>query len=114
MPRLHEQPNTAAGELILNRETSIQSAQLQQLISVSRISLITSISLALILAFIQRKVIAPESLIGWCLFMALTYIFRATTISSKYKQVTSDERVIYSRLFRFRLGVLMTATAWGS
>jgi diguanylate cyclase (GGDEF)-like protein/PAS domain S-box-containing protein len=97
----------------LNNKTAIQSAQLQQLISVSKVSLVASVSLALILAYIQRQVIASATLVTWFSIVLLASLLRAALVIA-YLRFPSDDATVRSRLMKFRLGVLIAGLAWGS
>jgi diguanylate cyclase (GGDEF)-like protein/PAS domain S-box-containing protein len=97
----------------LDNKTAIQSAQLRQLLSVSKVSLITSISLAAILAYMQRTVIPPASLLIWCSFMVAASLLRAALVY--FPQPSRLNRgAAKTRLARFRLGVMVAGAVWGS
>lgn len=97
----------------MNKNTAIQSAQLQQLISVSKFSLIASILLSLILAYMQRDVIAPEVLIFWCAAVVVASLLRMYLVVAFQRPAASKE-TIRIRLWKFRLAALVTAAIWGA
>jgi diguanylate cyclase (GGDEF)-like protein/PAS domain S-box-containing protein len=98
----------------LNRTTEIQSAQLRQLLSISKVSLLTSVSLALILAYMQHAVVAAAALVAWCVFMVLASILRAATILAYRNFAADDASTVRTALLRFRLGVLVAGAVWGA
>jgi diguanylate cyclase (GGDEF)-like protein/PAS domain S-box-containing protein len=95
----------------LNRTTAIQSAQLQQLLSVSRVSLIASVSLALVLVYVQRGVIASSVLVFWMLLILLASLLRAVTVIAYQRHLHESD--ICTRMTHFRLGVLGAGVVWG-
>jgi diguanylate cyclase (GGDEF)-like protein/PAS domain S-box-containing protein len=98
----------------LNNKTAIHSAQLQQLLSVSKVSLIASISLAAILAYMQRTVIPSTELIVWCSLMLLASLLRAALVFSPQRYPVNDQAAARVRLGRFRFGVMIAGAVWGS
>jgi diguanylate cyclase (GGDEF)-like protein/PAS domain S-box-containing protein len=97
----------------LNKETAIQSAQLQQLISVSRFSLVASVLLSLILAYVQRGVISSGILIVWCTAVAAASLLRMYLVVA-FQRPPATEKTTRIRLRQFRLAALVTAAIWGS
>ncbi|HEX5364419.1 MAG TPA: EAL domain-containing protein [Gallionella sp.] len=98
----------------LDHKTAIQSAQLQQLLSVSNVSLITSVLLATILAFMQREVIAAPEFFSWIVLMVLASLLRAATVI-KYQRYPSDDAAeIQRRLVVFRFVVLIAGLVWSA
>ena len=95
----------------LNRTTAIQSAQLRQLLSVSRVSLIASVLLALILAYMQRGVIASSVLVAWVVLVLLAVLLRAATVIAYKRRPHKCDTC--TRMTHFRLGVLFAGVAWG-
>jgi diguanylate cyclase (GGDEF)-like protein/PAS domain S-box-containing protein len=96
----------------LNNKTAIRSAQLQQLLSVSKISLIASVSLAAILAYAQRTVIPSTELLVWCALMALASLLLAALVYPRKSPVNGN--AVHVQLRRFRLGVMVAGAVWGS
>lgn len=93
-------------------KTAIQSAQLKQLISVSRVSLIASISIALILAYMQREVIDTAVLLTWLSLVIAASLLRAIMVGIYQHAPINGSAAV--RLFRFRIGVILSGLAWGS
>jgi diguanylate cyclase (GGDEF)-like protein/PAS domain S-box-containing protein len=98
----------------LNKNTAIQSAQLRQLFSTSIVSVITSTLLALILAYMQREVIAFSVVLGWLSLVLLVAFSRAALIKAYQCSSVDDEKTTQVWLLRFRLGVLAVGVLWGS
>ncbi len=97
-----------------DNKAAIQAAQLRQLLSVSNISLIASVTLAVILAYMAREVIAPSVLFIWCAMMLLASLARAVLIIVYQRSPVDDAAAIHARLDRFRLVVLAAGVVWGS
>ena len=90
----------------LDKNAAVQSAQLQQLLSISNVSLLASILIATILAYMQREVIPSQVLLPWYLFMVLATLLRAGQIITYQRHSVHDAEAIRARLVRFRLVVL--------
>ena len=97
----------------MDNSKAIQSAQLRQLLSVSNVSLIASVLLAMILAYMQREVIASSTLLIWCALMVLASLVRATIVIA-YQRYPANDDAAHARLIRFRVGVLVAGVVWGS
>jgi PAS domain S-box-containing protein len=98
----------------LNKIIVIQTAQLKLLLSASNSVLITSSALALILAFMQRELIAPTVMITWLSLVIIVALIRSVFIKA-YKHTPFDNhRTNSAHLFRFRVGVLIAGLVWGS
>ena len=98
----------------MNKNTTIQSAQLHQLFSASIVSLITSTLLATILAYIQREVISHSVVLVWLSLVLLVAFSRAALVKVYQSSPVDDEAATHIWLLRFRLGVLAVGAAWGS
>jgi diguanylate cyclase (GGDEF)-like protein/PAS domain S-box-containing protein len=98
----------------LNNLTAIQSAQLRQLLSVSRVSLLTSISLAAFLAYMQREVISSSDLLVWCSLMVLASLLRAALVYSPQRSPVNDDAAVRVQLGKFRFGVMVAGAVWGA
>ena len=97
--------------------TAIKKAQVRQLFSASKISLVTSTLLAVILAYLQLEVTSPFLILIWLTLVILVAIYRAALVKA-YKRApinaVDEEEVVDRWLIRFRLGVLAVGTIWGS
>ena len=96
-----------------NKKTAVQSAQLRQLFSASNASLVTSVFLAAILAYMQHDVIDSTVVYTWFSLVVLVLLSRAALVIA-YRYSPVDVAVTHVWLARFRLGVLVTGVIWGS
>ncbi len=100
---------------IKSDNTAIQSAQLRQLLSVSNVSLITSVLLAAVLAYMQWNVIASAVLFVWCSMMVLASLLRAALVVTYQLYSPADDKTATPvRLMGFRLSILVSSLVWGS
>jgi len=98
----------------LNHTAAVQSVQLRQLLSVSRISLIASVSLAVFLAFVQWEVIPSANMLIWCSLMVLASLMRAAFVYLPQRYQATDNAAVRAQLGKFRLGVIVAGAVWGS
>lgn len=96
----------------MNQDTKIQVNQLQQMLSVSKSSIATSIFLALALVFIQRDVISPEVVLIWFALLLLVAFGRIALVV--FYQRCPDLAAAHGRLMALRVGVLLNGVVWGS
>jgi diguanylate cyclase (GGDEF)-like protein/PAS domain S-box-containing protein len=73
--------------------------------------LIASVSLALILAYMQRGVIASSVLLVWVVLVTLASLLRAASVIGYRRHPQAGE--ICTRMTHFRLGVLGAGVTWG-
>ncbi len=92
----------------------MQSAQLRQLLSISNVSLLTSIFIATILAYVQREVISPQVLLPWYSFVLLASLLRASQIIAYQLHPLVDDAATHVRLVKFRLVILVSSLVWGT
>lgn len=103
-----------ANSKVMNKKTTIQSAQLRQLFSASNVSLITSTLLAAILAFMQRAVIESIVVLTWFSLVVLVALSRAALVKV-YQNSSADDATSMAAWFaRFRLSVLVGGAVWGA
>jgi len=98
----------------LSKKTALQSAQMRQLLSISNVSLLISVLIATILAYVQREVISSQILLTWYSFMVLASLLRAGQIISYQRHPSGDAAVIHTRLMSFRLVILVSSLVWGA
>jgi PAS domain S-box-containing protein len=98
----------------LNKQLAIESSQLKQLLSTSRAALLTSVILAVILAYMQREVIASSVVIAWFSLIVLVVFCRAVLVVLYQRSPVDDYSTNHIRLIRFRFGVLIAGVVWGS
>ncbi|MFZ2161206.1 MAG: PAS domain S-box protein [Sideroxyarcus sp.] len=95
-------------------KTAIQFLQLQQMFSGSYVSLVASVLLAFILAFIQREVIAPTIIFAWLSVVVLLTLFRAALVIHYQSSPKEWDSTSHSWLVNFRIGVIVSGVVWGS
>ncbi len=100
----------------MNIIAAIKLAQLRQLFSTSKISLVTSTLLAVILAYLQHEVISSFVILLWLSLAVLVAFFRAALVNAFQRSpITKGHTgVVHTWLMRFRLGVLAAGLVWGS
>ena len=98
----------------MNKKAAIQSAQLRRLLSISNVSLLSSILVATILAYVQREVISAQVLISWYSLMVLASLLRAGQIIAYQRHPQVDDAALHVRLIRFRLVILVSSLIWGA
>jgi PAS domain S-box-containing protein len=98
----------------LNKKTAVQSAQLRQLFSASKVSLVTSTLLASILAYAQREMIASTVVIIWFSLILLVAFSRTVLVNAYQASSLDNEATTHFWLTRFRIGVLAVGVVWGS
>lgn len=77
--------------------------------------MIASILLAAVLAVMQHSVISSGVLLLWCSLMVLASLLRAFLVfSAQCTPLESDDDAAPVRLGKFRLGVIVAGTVWGS
>jgi diguanylate cyclase (GGDEF)-like protein/PAS domain S-box-containing protein len=91
-----------------------QTAQLEQMLAVSRTSIIASALLALALAYMQREVIPPQIVAPWLCLLLLLTLFRAALVYTYQKHPTDSPVATHKRLLLLRIGILITGLVWGS
>ena len=92
----------------------LELAKLKHLFSASKAALISSILLALILAFMQREVATYPIVIAWFLVISLITFVRLALVNRYEHSLASDYHAVHKRLLQFRLGVLIAGIVWGS
>lgn len=98
----------------MSRRTAILIAQMRHLLIGTNASIIISLILATVLAFMQWKVIESSVVIAWLSCIVVLAISRMIqNISYKSRPVEKDSD-IELRLMKFRAGVLISGIVWGS
>jgi diguanylate cyclase (GGDEF)-like protein/PAS domain S-box-containing protein len=96
------------------KKTTAQSLQLQQLLSASKASMLASVLLAAILAYMQREVIAAGVVVVWISLVGLVTFIRLILVIAYRRSPVDDYSAARARITRFRLGVLVAGVVWGS
>ncbi len=98
----------------MNSRAAVQLAQLERLVSVSRVSLLSSAMLAVLLAFMLRYSVGRDVLIGWCTAVLAITLLRAGYSLSVRRQHVHTEAGVRAALSTFRAGVVISGAAWGA
>lgn len=97
-----------------NKKAAVQAAQLRQLFSASNRSLVTSTLLAVILAYLQREVIASSVVLTWLFLAGGVAFLRAVLVKAYQGSPLDGDTATHVWLLRFRVGVLAVGVVWGS
>ncbi len=88
--------------------------QMRQLFSASKVSLISSMLLATLLAYLQREVIAPAVLIAWLSVIVVASLLRAALVVVS-RRASAEEGVAQTVWLNwFRSLVMFSALTWGA
>ncbi len=98
----------------MKKTATIQAAQLKQLISLSGASLVASMLIALMLAYMQRQVIAVPVVVSWLASLAFVLVLRVALLIAFRRPVENAEVLAPARLAQFRMVVLCTGVIWGT
>jgi diguanylate cyclase (GGDEF)-like protein/PAS domain S-box-containing protein len=98
----------------LTQNYEIQTSRLKQLLSSSRVAILSSTILAGILAYMQLTVITTSIVIAWLSLVVLIAISRAALVFNYQNSPLVDDFTTHTRLKRFRFGVLIAGVIWGS
>jgi prepilin signal peptidase PulO-like enzyme (type II secretory pathway) len=93
---------------------AMQARLTRQLFSTNKISLVTGVILAAILANIQRAVIEHAVIFTWLALVVLVTLFRTAFAIAYPKAAIGDGAASHFWLGGFRLGVLLSGFVWGS
>ena len=95
-----------------NKISLIQAAQVRQLFGGIPASIISGITLAALLAYMQRSVIGIAVIVGWLsLIVAISAARAGTTIWYRRAALADADSKLW--LLRFRLGVVISGSGWG-
>jgi diguanylate cyclase (GGDEF)-like protein/PAS domain S-box-containing protein len=98
----------------LIKKTAIQSAQLEQLLAANIRTLAASTLLAIILACMQRDVIAANVIISWLSLTIIVNIARIIITFNHQRNPANDIATVRKRLTQFRFGVIASSLLWGA
>ncbi|MDZ4210419.1 MAG: GGDEF domain-containing protein, partial [Methylotenera sp.] len=82
----------------LVKKIAIQAAQLEQLLAANCRTLVASTLLAIILAYMQRDVIAPPVIIGWLALVIIVNMIRIIITLSHQRNPATDTLAVQKRL----------------
>jgi len=97
----------------MSNQTAIQSKQTRQMFAASNMSLATSTTLALILAFMQWDVVDHSVVAAWLSMIVLVALARSALVIIYQRAPASKDSDTHRWLKRFRLGVLAGGISWG-
>lgn len=97
-----------------NKQAAIQAAQLRQLFAASNASLISSTLLAVILAYMQRDMIAASVVLTWLILIMLVAVSRTLLVKAYRTAAPGVGASTRFWLKRFRIGVLAVGLVWGA
>lgn len=92
----------------------IQSAQTRQVYAASKVSMLTSTLLALLLALIQTDVIDSTVVWSWLALVVFVALARTVLVSAYQRAVKREAADDSVWLTRFRWGVLAVGAVWGA
>ncbi len=98
----------------LSKQSAIKSAQLRELFSASRLSVFTGVTLAAILSFIQREVIATTTVAIWFFLIVMIALIRLFLTRAYERADINDNATVQMWLNKYRLGVLANSVTWGA
>ncbi len=97
----------------ITKKTAAEKEHMRQLFAASNMSLISSIILAVILAYAQRDVIALPTVLAWFILLALVSLARAILVYVCNRTPAPDGH-LPRRMAAFRLLLLLAGIVWGS
>ncbi len=101
--------NNHSGDLV--KQFVIQSKLTRQLFLVGRFSLITSVLLAALLAYVQRNVISTSIIYSWLALITVLSLGRGVLIVSYLRANVVDSQ---SWLNQYRLLIFLVGASWGA
>jgi diguanylate cyclase (GGDEF)-like protein/PAS domain S-box-containing protein len=93
---------------------SLHYEQLQQLYSASKPSLISSMLLSSILAYIQQGIVPNSSIVTWLSLIFAVTLLRLVVFLLDRRGLEADNYFTRIRLARYRIGVIAAGIVWGS
>jgi diguanylate cyclase (GGDEF)-like protein/PAS domain S-box-containing protein len=98
----------------LSSRAAIQRAQLEQLVAISPVSVLSSAMLAALLAFMVHYAVSRAVLVAWCAaVLTITLLRVAYSLWLRRLRLRSAAEIRVN-LAKFRLGVVLSGTAWGA
>ncbi len=97
-----------------DKNSLLQVEQLKNLLKSSKLGIITSFLLGLILLFVQRNVSNPKILILWLISLLFVSLLRILVITSYQRSMSRNTSILRMRLRNMRIGTLLSGILWGS
>ncbi len=98
----------------MDKQTSIERLQMEQLISATATSKIVGTLLAAAIAYKQQEVIATMEVITWFSLIVFTALVQAALVIAFQRTPAEDYSTTHAQLVKFRLGILFSGLVWGS
>jgi diguanylate cyclase (GGDEF)-like protein/PAS domain S-box-containing protein len=98
----------------MDKKTSIERLQMQNLFSATATSKIVGTLLAAVLAYKQQEAIATIAVVAWFSMIVLTSLVQAALVIAFQRTPAEDYSTTHSRLVKFRLGILLSGLVWGA
>jgi diguanylate cyclase (GGDEF)-like protein/PAS domain S-box-containing protein len=98
----------------MDKKSSIERLQMQQLFSATTTSKIVGALLAAVLAYLQHEVIATTTVIVWFSLIVFASLAQAALVIAFLRNPVDDYSTTHARLMKFRLGVMLAGFLWGS
>lgn len=98
----------------MDKKIAIQAALIRQMLASSNTTIITSVLLAAVLAYMQHGVIASAAVLAWFSLIVLVSLARTILVFVYKRSPLTESSSADARLLRFRLGVLAIGLVWGA
>ena len=98
----------------MSKKTAILIAKMRHLLEGTNGSIIIGSTLAFVLAYIQREVVALSVIMAWLSLIIIVAISRIAQVISYKCYPVEEHSDNLTRLMKFRLGTLISGLAWGS
>ena len=96
------------------KQSTIQSKLTRQLFLVGRPALVTSIFLAVLLAYVQRDVISPGTIYPWLSLVIIFSLVRAALIAAYLRANLNQSANTQSWLIKYRILIFIVGAVWGA
>jgi diguanylate cyclase (GGDEF)-like protein/PAS domain S-box-containing protein len=92
----------------------VQNEQFQNLLKTSKLGILTSLLLGLLLVFAERNISNPKIILVWFTALLLVSLIRIVLISTYQRTTDSNEVITRVRLKNMRIGTFLSGIIWGS
>jgi diguanylate cyclase (GGDEF)-like protein/PAS domain S-box-containing protein len=99
---------------IIRDSATILPLQMQQVFAASKASVITSTTLAVVLAILQQQVISQAVIAVWLAAVVLIALARVVLVVGYIRNPSDDFSTTQDRARKFRAGLLIAGIVWGS
>ncbi len=98
----------------IRNSSTILPLQMQQAFAASKVALLASTILAVVLAFMQREVISGTVVAVWLVVVLVVALVRALLLADYVKHPTEDFAITQNRALKFRSSLWIAGAVWGS